>query len=407
MVNPFSSIGSVSLMKLALNAEEKREMTGFLQGLVQMPSPSGQEKAVAGLLKEGYKAAGVQNVHIDKIGNVVAELGSGSGPTLVINGHMDTVAPAVGEWKHDPYSGHVADGYLHGVGSCDMKGSLAAMVYAAKRLTASNVELKGRLIFLSVVQEEPCEGSAMQAWAAETGITPDYVLLGEPSDMGVMLGHRGRVLMRVTVHGKSSHASQPHLGYNAITAAARLLFGIEMMAADLPDDPSMGPGSVAVTDIDSDAPSMNAVPHRCSFVVDRRLTLGETPSRALSQIEAIIEREGLNAEVEIITYDKMTYSGYGFHVEESFDAWALDAKTPLAAQLKTSVRAVCGEEPHTGYWQFSTDGVFSMGVANIPTVGFGPGDPTLAHAAGERVKLDDVAAAAQVYAAFAALVLNA
>ncbi|NDJ36155.1 MAG: YgeY family selenium metabolism-linked hydrolase [Chloroflexi bacterium] len=406
MPNPFTSIGSVPLTKLALNAQERADMIAFLQNLVQMPSHSGEEKAAAGLIKEKLKEVGVADVSVDRVGNVIAQLGPDTGLTLLMDAHMDTVSPARGSWPHEPYAGVIEDGYLYGLGSCDMKASIAAMVYALKRLVKSGAPLNGRLVCAFVVQEEPCEGGALEALMEETGIRPDYVLLGEPSDMKVMLGHRGRVMFKVTVRGRSSHASTPELGFNAITAAARLIFGIEMLAADMASDPFMGPGTIAVTHIESEAASLNAVPHACSFHVDRRLTLGETPSRAQSQLEAVLQREGIDASIEITRYTRPSYTGYAFDVLESFDAWAIDPGHKLVQQIKSAVKAVRGQEVTTGHWPFSTDGVYSMGKANIPTVGFGPGDPHTAHTVNERVRLEDVVQAAQVYGAFAALTLS-
>lgn len=395
---------TVSADTLALTADEKASLTRFLQQLVQMPSVSGQEKAVAHLIKTELQAAGVEDVHIDPVGNVIARLGQGS-PTLLYDAHMDTVAPAGEKWAHDPYEATIEGDTLYGLGACDMKGAVAAMVCAARKLT--EVSLGGSLVMAFVVQEEPCEGYALQHIVERQGIHPDYVLIGEPSDMRIMLGHRGRVLFKVTVRGKASHASRPELGFNAVSAAARLIFGIDMLAADLPTDPFMGPGSVAVTHIKSQSVSMNAIPHLCTFAVDRRLTLGETPARAQSQIEQLIEQEGLDATIEIVAYDQATYTGHTFSVAESFNAWALDEEHPLTRRLKATAKAVLGQEPQTDRWPFSTDGVYSMGKANIPTIGFGPGDPALAHTPNEHIKLSDVHRAAQVYAAFAVNLLNA
>jgi putative selenium metabolism hydrolase len=214
------------------------------------------------------------------------------------------------------------------------------------------------------------------------------------------------VLFKVTVNGRSSHASNPDLGENAITAAARLIFGIEMLAADLPVDPILGAGTVAVTHIESQSASMNAIPHTCSFYVDRRLTLGETSTRAQAQIEAIIQREGISADVSITEVQTETYAGYALQTKEEFTAWVLDEGHPLVQTTASVAKSVQGRAPRIGEGYFSTDGVFSMGVAGIPTIGFGPGDPKHAHTSREQVRLDDVAAAAESYANLAVTLLS-
>ncbi len=403
-VPPFSPPTSL-YQALALTDDEQRAMVDFLRRLVQTPSHSAHEGEVAAMVEKELRAVGVENVRIDQVGNVIGYLGGESGPTLLYDAHMDTVQATQAAWPHPPYEAVIQDGVLYGLGACDMKGSLAAMVYAAKRLVESGVELGGRLVMTFVVQEEPCEGAALKALLQEEAVRPDWVVLGEPSGMNIMRGHRGRVLFKVTTHGKSSHASSPHLGRNAIAAAARLIFGIDLLAAQLPSDPFLGSGTITVTHIESQAPSLNAIPDACLFYVDRRLTLGETPTRAQAQIEAVIEREGIQASIEIAEYRVPSYAGYELCAREAFNAWALDRDHPLIRMLSDVAQAVVGQTPDVGHWPFSTDGVVSMGELGIPTIGFGPGDPRHAHTVDDQVRLHDVAQAAQAYALLAAALL--
>jgi putative selenium metabolism hydrolase len=392
--------------ELALGADERARLTGFLQRVVQTPSPSGQEGDVAALVQQELRDGGVEDVRVDRAGSVIVTLGDGDGPTLLYDAHMDTVAATDARWPYDPFGGTIVDGVLYGLGACDMKGPLAAMVYAARQLVQNETPLHGRLVLAFVVQEEPCEGCALRVLVEEGGLRPDWVLLGEPSDLRVMRGHRGRVMFRVTVHGQSSHASSPELGQNAVTAAARLIFGIDLLAADLATDPFLGPGTIAVTHIESQAPSLNAIPDTCTFYVDRRLTLGETPTRAQAQIESVIEREGIEAELGIVVYRAASYTGYELETREAFNAWALDQEHTLLKAALKAVRKVQGDAPPVGHWAFSTDGVYSMGEARIPTVGYGPGNPQHAHTVHDQVRLPDVAQAAHVYAVLAARLLG-
>lgn len=396
--SPFAlAIASTSTSGLALDGHEQSQMIDFLKELVKTPSVSGQEAAVANLIADQLRAGGVKDVQIDTAGNVIARLGDGDGPTLLYDAHMDTVHPAGGIWQHEPYAAVVENGILYGLGACDTKGAIAALVYTARQLAHDEAKLHGNLIFAFVVQEEPCEGRALKYIIEQQGIEPDWVVLGEPSNLNIMHGHRGRVLFKVTVQGKSSHAANPDLGENAITAASRLIFGIDLLAADLPNEPFLGPGTITVTNIRSQSASMNAVPDSCCFYVDRRLTLGETITRAQAQIESIIQQERLQATVEIVDYQTPTYTGHTLDVREAFNAWLVEEKHPLLQTAENVVRATLGHMPQIGYWTFSTDGVYSMGEASIPTIGFGPGDPKCAHTSEEHVRLDDVVQAAKVY----------
>lgn len=389
-------------MNVGFGASQAEAMAGFLQDLVRIPSLSTHEEAVAVRLAEEMQGVGFQDVRQDRIGNVVGRIGNGNGPTLLFDGHMDTVdVGRLDRWAHGPYNGIVEQGVLHGRGSCDMKGGLAAMVYAARALLDAGVELNGTLYVVGIVQEEPCEGFGMRVLVEEEGVRPDFVVLGEPSNLQVRVGHRGRIEMQVKVWGKAAHASSPSLGTNAIHNAAKLIFGIELLAPRLATDPFLGQGTIAVTEIESHAASRNALPDVCSFYIDRRLTLGETERKALAEIQGIINTEEMDAEVTVSEYVAASYTGYQCRARNAFPAWVMAEDHPLVQALCRSVRDTLGYRPRIGRWNFSTDGTYTAGVANIPTVGFGPGEEQYAHTQNEQVRLNDVVDAARVYARLA------
>ncbi len=385
-----------------LSRSDREELVEFLQDLIRTPSPSTQEEAVAIRIAAAMRRVGFREVFTDRIGNVVGRYGSGRGPILLYNGHMDTVGISDPEaWQRDPYGGEVEDGIIYGRGVADMKGAIAAMIYGVKMLAEARVRLKGDLVVACVVQEEPCEGLAMQVLIEEEGLRPDWVVLGEATNLQISRGHRGRLEMQVTTHGRSCHASNPDLGENAIYAAARLIFGLELLADKLGYDPFLGRGTLAVTHVESSASSRNAIPDRASFIIDRRLTLGETEAKALSEVQGIILREGVRAEVEVTEYRATSYTGYKARQRAYYPAWALEEGHPLIKTLARTIRNTLGYRPTIGQWAFSTDGAYTMGVAGIPTVGFGPGEERYAHTADEQLRLEDLFKAASVYAALA------
>ncbi len=394
------------LHTLALDSAAAQELALFAQRLVQTPSLSGQEGALAHLLVEQLETLGFPDVRINAQGSVLATLGTGEGPTLLYDVHMDTVAVSTPErWTFPPLEGVIEGGVLHGLGAVDAKGALASVVYGARQLLPHQELLRGTLALAFVVQEEPCEGLAVRYIVEEDGLQPDYVLLGEPTDLQVSRGQRGRVMFRVTVEGQAAHGSLPMRGQNAIYAASRLIFAVQLLAADLPHDPFLGPATIAVTAIESRGPSLNAIPDRCRVYIDRRLTLGETVMAAQAQLESLISREGIPARVEITTYDDPSYTGLVRVAKEAHPAWALERAHPLVTTLVETVHAVRGVQPEIRHWPFSTDGVYTMGQANIPTVGFGPGNPLLAHTPHEQVALADLRTAAHVYAGVALALL--
>jgi putative selenium metabolism hydrolase len=392
---------------LKLSPQEQVDLLGFLRDLVQTPSPSTQESAVAERIVAEMKRLGFRHVCTDRIGNVVGRIGPGHGSLLMFNGHMDTVrASDPAAWHHSPFGAEIEDGVLYGVGTCDMKGGLAAMIYGAKLLRDARMTLPGDVVVACVVQEEPCEGLGSSVLIEEDGTRPDWVVLGEPTGLDVSRGHRGRLEMRLVTHGRSAHAACPDLGENAIYTSARLLFGLELLAGQLASDDFLGPGTLAVTDIASSASGHNVVPDRCELVIDRRLTLGENETKALAEVRRIIAREGVRAEVEVTEYHATSYTGYACHARVSYPAWVIAEDHPLVASAVRAVREQLKRRPRVTRWDFSTSGVYTAGTAGIPTIGFGPGDPHHAHTTDEHVRLADVYAAAEVYARLATELLG-
>ncbi len=383
-------------------AQNAQQLVSFTQDLVRLPSPSGHEGQVAKRLGEEMQRVGFTEVHTDRIGNVIGRIGDGPGSKIMFEGHMDTVeAGDPAKWLYDPYEAQIADGVLYGRGTADMKGALAAMVYGAKHLIDSGAELHGSLYVVGVVQEEPCEGAALGMLMEQEGLHPDLVVIGEATNLQIARGQRGRLELKITTHGKSCHASAPERGQNAIYEAARALVGIELMASQMENDPFLGRASITVTEIESSAFSRNAIPDRCVLYVDRRLTGGETEAKATAQLRNLINREGVDATVEVTEYDTRSYTGYEYRVRQYFPCWTTPENSPWIRRLAGAIEGELGHRPRIGRWDFSTDGVYSAGVAGIPTVGFGPGDERFVHTVEEQVSVAHLVDAARVYARLA------
>jgi putative selenium metabolism hydrolase len=390
-----------------LTDKDKDELVEFLQDIVHTPSLSGEEDRVAARIAAALRRAGFCRVFTDRIGNVIGRMGKEQRPILLYNGHMDTVGvsdPAV--WVHDPFGADIVNGVLYGRGACDMKGALTAMIWGAKLLRRAGVQLDGELVIAAVVQEEPCEGLAMKVLAEEEGLRPDWVVLGEATDLQISRGHRGRLELECVTHGRSCHAARPDLGDNAVYSAARLIFNLELLSEQLGYDAFLGSGSLSVTHVESRASSHNAVPDYARFIIDRRLTLGETEAKALAEVQGIIAREKVNAEVHVTEYEGTSYTGYRARQHNFYPAWALEAEHPLAQAAVRAVKGTLGYRPTIGQWSFATDGVYTMGIAGIPTIGFGPGKEEHAHTADEHIRLEDVFKATSVYAQLAIEILG-
>jgi putative selenium metabolism hydrolase len=252
--------------------------------------------------------------------------------------------------------------------------------------------------------EEDCDGIACQALVEVEGLRPDLVVVGEPTEMNVYRGHKGRVELKVTASGRSIHAASNQLGDNAIYKLLDVIAGIRDLNDQLHTDPFLGQGRITVTDMTVKTPSINAVPNEATIFIDRRLTFGESKEEALAQIEALIPTE-LRGDVraEMLMYNTPSYTGFVLPVEKYFPAWALPEEHPLVqAGLQTS-QLLWGGTPHTGKLNFSTNAIYWMGKANIPTIIFAAGKETTAHSVLDQVPLADLVRATEWYALLPAL----
>lgn len=372
------------------------EMLDFLRSLIRIPSFDSQIGEVGEACAERMRALGFDEVRFDSMGNVLGRMGSGS-RSLLFDSHIDTVG--VGdraEWQWDPFEAKVENGVIYGRGACDEKGSTPPMIYAIAALKQLDLLGDWTLYYFGNM-EEWCDGIAPHALVEHEGVRPDYVVIGEPTRLNIYRGHRGRFEISVTFKGKSAHAAMPRLGDNPLYRAAPFIEGVEAMLDRLPDHPFLGPGTIAVTNVAVNSPSLNAIPAEAQVYLDRRVTLGETVDEVLEQVRALPCAD--TATVEIPMYEEPSYTGFVFPVDKTFPAWALDPDHPLVKAATTGFESMYGREPLIGKWQFSTNGIYWMGKANIPSIGFGPGDEKYAHTVLDQIPEQEVVDSARFYAA--------
>lgn len=372
-----------------------REIVDFLRDLVRMPSVDSQIGEVGEACADRMRHLGFDEVRFDSMGNVLGRVGNGP-RVLLLDSHIDTVG--IGdrtEWQWDPFEGKEENGVVYGRGACDEKNSTPPMIYAMAALKSLDL-VDGWTVYYFGNMEEWCDGIAPHALVEHEGIRPEFVVIGEPTRMKIYRGHRGRIEMRATFKGKSAHAAMPHLGDNPLYRAAPFIESVGRMT-DLPSHPFVGPGTIAVTSVTVDTPSLNAVPAAAEVYLDRRVTLGDTPEDVLAAVRALPGAE--TADIQIPLYDDPSYTGFVFPVDKIFPAWALEENHPLLSAAVTGYRAVYGRQPEIGKWEFSTNGIYWMGKAGIPSIGFGPGNEEHAHTVLDQVPAQDVIDATRFYAA--------
>jgi putative selenium metabolism hydrolase len=384
------------LAKLAQSYES--EMVAFLRDMIAIPGESCHEGPIVARIRQEMEKVGFDEIRVDPMGNILGRIGSGK-TVIAMDAHTDTVG--VGdpkEWAWDPYKGKIENGYIYGRGSCDQRAGMASMVYAGKMIRDLNLFGDYTLWVVGSVQEEDCDGLCWLYILKEDGIRPDCVVITEPSKLGIYRGHRGRMEIEVHLRGRSCHASAPERGDNPVYKMSRLVQEVERLNERLKSDPFLGKGTIAVTDIRAMTPSLCAVPGACTIHLDRRLTAGETKESAVAEVRALPGAK--DAEIEILTYDVPSYTGLRYPMEKYYPTWVLEESHPLAKAAVSTFRGLWDKAPVVDKWTFSTNGIASMGLMGVPTIGFGPGEEELAHMVGERVPIRHLVDAAQFYAAF-------
>ena len=381
----------------------------LMRELVAIPSTDGEIREVGLRVQQEMDALGFDRTWFDRMGNVVGRIGDGP-RTILFDSHLDTVGVGDPEaWEWDPFEGKVEDGVLYARGACDEKGSTPGMVYGlaiAQRLGL----LEGWTAYYFGNMEEWCDGLCANALVEHEDIRPDYVIVGEPTRMRVYRGHKGRVEMKVVAKGTSAHAASNHLGDNAIYKILPVIEAVSELEPELGDDPFLGHGKITVTDMTVRTPSINAVPDRCTIFIDRRLTFGEDPHAEVERVRNLIPAENRargDLEVELLTYDEPSYTGFVFPVDKIFPAWAVDVDHPLVQAGLETARLIGLPDHEPGKWDFSTNATYWAGKAGIPAIGFAPGDEVTAHTVQDSVPLDDVVKATEFYALIAALIPDA
>lgn len=376
---------------------DRDRMIERLETLVRIPSenPPGEEAEAARVAANYCEALGFDvSLHELDPGrpSVVAKQVFGGGPTLCYCSHIDVV-PA-GEhalWTHPPYSATVVDGHMHGRGSSDAKGPIAAALEAVEALKSLGADLAGTLE-LALVADEEAMGFKGAGYLVEHKILePDLTIIGEPTALRIVRAQRGPCWGRVVTRGQAAHGSAPERGVSAIKHMAEIISHLEATLPDITHEVVGGP-SINVGTIHGGT-KVNIVPAYCVAEIDRRSIPGETEESVVASIQAAIDLAkekypDMDATIELPIFGKP------FEVP--------DDSTVLAGMIE-SVTDARGRDAEVMGFRGSSDARF-FAEAGSDVVVCGPGDITVAHTAREYIDLAELEQGAVAYAsAFARL----
>ncbi len=352
----------------------RADMSRFLRDMIAIPSESCEEKGVVMRIKQELEKLGYDRVEIDQLGNVIGWMGTGE-KIIAIDSHIDTVG--IGNranWTNDPYEGYETDDIIYGRGGSDQEGGMASAAYGAKIMKDLGLIPEGyKIMVVGSVQEEDCDGMCWQSIVNEYFNGPEdarskieFVISTKPTDGGIYRGHRGRMEIRVDMHGVSCHGSAPERGDNAIHKMAEVLLNVrDLNENDAADDKEikglvkmldpkynpehwedarfLGRGTCTTSQIFYTSPSRCAVADSCSISIDRRMTAGETYQSCLKEIEDLpaCRKYAKDVKVSMYMYDRPAWTGHVYETECFFPTW-INKESAAHVQALSTRTTLCG-----------------------------------------------------------------
>ena len=330
--------------------------------------------------------------------NVIARYDSpGARATILMDAHQDTVP--VNGMTIPPFQAAVRDGRLYGRGSCDVKGGLAAMLSAFARLVKERPVGAANVIMSCTCDEESTAQGILDLatyWSDPTRRSPlisgppDLAVVAEPTDLHIVVAHRGATRWKIQTIGRAAHSSRPHEGINAIYRMAEVLAVLEHFANELPGmvppHRLCGPATLSVGRIEGGI-SVNTVPDECSIEIDRRVLPGEDGVKVMHQVEDYL-RHRLDIDFKMLP------------------PWIIGQSLsdhdngPWADQLMGIITRHVGPREKVGV-PYGTN-ASRVAATHVPALVFGPGSILQAHTCDEWIDIAELRQAAEIYFDFCA-----
>ena len=406
------------------------EAVAFLQGLIRIPTvnPPGEAyPTCARFIGERLHKLGYAIEYVELTPTEVAELaphgnglprvnvigrlhGSHLSPVLHFNGHMDVV-PAGPGWSCDPFGGEVRNGRIFGRGAADMKGGIAAQIYAVEAIRRAGLHVQGTIEQSGVVDEESTgnRNAGMGLLVEQGYITSgrtDYVVITEPLNVNnICLGHRGAIWGEITTFGRQSHGSTPQLGVNAIEhmadfiaeAIGELRPRLQQRLNSVPIVPASASAASLIFGTIQGGTYINSVPERCTVTFNRRLVMSEQLEDARAELHELLEQR-VRAQPDFrYSYAECYATG---------PTW-VSSETPLVQAFASAVQEVLGQPPGYVCSPGTDDQRFVVHNAGIEQcIIYGPGEITQSHVADESLAINDLLTSIKVMALAAARLLG-
>jgi succinyl-diaminopimelate desuccinylase len=377
-------------------------LVAFAQALVRIPSVN----KLSDGLGEGPAAALVAD-QMHRFGwrplveesaperpNVIAVLDGGlPGPTLMFEGHTDVVTEGdASAWSRDPFGGELVDGRLYGRGAADMKGGVAAMIFAAAALAAGG-PFPGRLVVAALADEEGMMLGAKDFVGRGHAAGVDAAIICEPEGGEVCIAQKGALRLGVEARGKMAHGAMPEHGLNPIPPLAAFVASCKGLEAELQERAGrhqlLGLPYITPTVIGAGSPDqLNVIPDRAWLGLDVRTTPAVEHAQLVHRLRAACG------------------DGLKLSVLEDRPATETPADHPVVLAVVEAHRRIYGSTPPLGGVPGATDGTILARDAGLPIVTYGPGGKWIAHQVDEYLEIEELTRAAEVYLEAARLFLS-
>lgn len=361
-------------------------LLSLLQDLIQiesvnpaLSSKGSGEAAIARYIGDYLSNLGLevcfQEIEKNRV-NVVGILkGSGGGPSLMLNGHTDTVSADTMEM--DPFAAEEKDGKIYGRGALDMKAGVAALIMAVRAIVAAGIKLKGDVILALVADEEY---ASIGTETVVDAYTADAAIICEPTDLDIVIAHKGFAWIKIEIFGQAAHGSLPHRGIDAIVKAGKVLTAIEKLGkTDLKQKahPLLGSPSIHASLIEGGT-ELSTYPDYCKIELERRNLPGEDRKAVTAEIKDLLQNiqrhdDQFKADFEVFFFRP---------------AFEISPDQPIVQTVRRAYESTFNKPPRfEGKWAWLDSAILAQ--AGIPAVIFGPsGDG--AHAAVEYVDVESV-----------------
>jgi succinyl-diaminopimelate desuccinylase len=305
--------------------------------------------------------------------------GSDAKSPLVFTGHLDVVPLGTRKWSREPFAGETDGDKLYGRGSSDMKAGVAAMLIAARTFGGKLDGTPGITLVLTSGEEGGCIGSKHLATLPDVMGRAGAMIVGEPTSNYPLVGHKGSLKFHASFRGISAHGSMPHLGKNAVYAAARAVSRLEEFSFDAKPHPIMGEPTMNVGTFEGGS-GVNLVPDLATIGVDIRTVPGMDHAALIERLREVLGKE---AELEVFSNLNAVWT-------------APDAE--WVQRVFEICKPVVGEPPQARTAPYMTDAANLLKVyKGAPTVVLGPGEAAMAHQTDEYCSVERIRESVALY----------